>query len=463
MKKRTVFMAMLLTMAGSHMAYADDGVINASSLRVRQKASLSSSTISSLPRNTKITTLGKEGDFYKINYKGQTGYVYSSYVKITSGSAGTSPAGISGTVTTQHLNVRSGSGITYRVADVIILGTKVTMYQKLNGFYKINYGGKIGYVSEQYVKATGESGTGSVTPPESPSTGIGTITASVLNVRKSASMGNNVIGSISLNGKVDLYGIQNGFYKIKYNGKIGYVSEQYVKATGESGTGSVTPPESPSTGIGTITASTLNVRKSASIGNNVIGSISLNGRVDLYGIQNGFYKIKYNGQWGYVSKSYVSLNNAPANNTNYTANGQQYVATKSINSLMSYLNTFLGTPYLWGGTTPARFNSAHRYIGGGFDCSGLIQYSYKYLGINLPRVTMDQINKGASVNMNNLQKGDLVFFRTNAAVPSQASHAGIYVGNNKFIQSPKTGDVVKISELTGYYKDKFIIGKRIIK
>ena len=88
---------------------------------------------------------------------------------------------------------------------------------------------------------------------------------------------------------------------------------------------------------------------------------------------------------------------------------------------------------------------------------------FKNIGINLPRVTTGQINKGTEVNINNLRKGDLVFFSTNLANPTEASHAGIYIGNNKFIQSPKTGYNIRISELTGYYKDQFIMGKRIVK
>ena len=406
MKKRTAFIAMLLAMASSHVALADSGIINASSLRVRQSPSLSSSTISSLSRNTKIDTLGKENDFYKINYKGQAGYVHSSYVTIAKNS--TSPTdvasvGKSGTITAQYLNVRSGSGINYPVASVVRLGDKVTMYEKANGFYKIKYAGKTGYISEQYVKVTGQNST-------------------------------NVIPTT------------NG-----------------------------TTPAAQSTGVGNITASSLNVRKTTSMGNNIIGALKTNQKVDLYGSQNGFYKIKYNGQWAYISASYVSLGsntpssntpsrgNLPESKTKYIENGRQYIATKSMDSLISQLNSFLGTPYLWGGTTPAKFAANGKYIGGGFDCSGLVQYVYKNIGINLPRVTMDQINIGASVNINNLQKGDLVFFTTNPADPHQASHAGIYIGNNRFIQSPKTGYNIKISELTGYYKDNFIIGKRIVK
>ena len=91
---------------------------------------------------------------------------------------------------------------------------------------------------------------------------------------------------------------------------------------------------------------------------------------------------------------------------------------------MSYSNKFLGTPYLWGGATPAKFNTTGQYISGGFDCSGFVQYSYKNFGINLPRTTMDQVDKGASVNINNLENGDLVFFTTNTAAPARSISCG---------------------------------------
>jgi len=147
----------------------------------------------------------------------------------------------------------------------------------------------------------------------------------------------------------------------------------------------------------------------------------------------------------------------------YIAKGQQYSVSINGNDVTTYSDTFLGTNYLWGGTTPAVSDTTGKYISGGFDCSGFVQYTYKHFDIDLPRTSMDQINKGISININDLKNGDLVFFKTNPALPDQVSHVGIYIGNNKFIHSPKSGDVIKTSELTGYYKEKFVIGKRIIK
>ncbi|OEJ24288.1 hypothetical protein AS594_07095 [Streptomyces agglomeratus] len=111
---------------------------------------------------------------------------------------------------------------------------------------------------------------------------------------------------------------------------------------------------------------------------------------------------------------------------------------------------YLGTPYVWGGTSP-----------GGFDCSGLIQYVYGKAGIQLPRVTYEQINVGHSVQPNKLRPGDLVFFDTDRK-RTGPDHVGIYMGGGKFIHAPRPGSAVKISSLAdSYYMDRWMAGRRI--
>lgn len=100
----------------------------------------------------------------------------------------------------------------------------------------------------------------------------------------------------------------------------------------------------------------------------------------------------------------------------------------AIASVLEAAYSQLGVPYVWGGTSP----------GSGLDCSGLTQYAYRQAGIEIPRVTYDQINVGRKVSLNDLQPGDLLF-------PADTSHVSIYLGDGNVIHAPQTGDVVKIT------------------
>mgnify|MGYP003365639508 CR=1 FL=1 len=103
----------------------------------------------------------------------------------------------------------------------------------------------------------------------------------------------------------------------------------------------------------------------------------------------------------------------------------------SNDSIIAYASSFLGTPYVWGGTSPNP----------GFDCSGFTQYVYKKFGISLGRTTYDQIKDGVEISRDQLQPGDLVFFGT----WDNPHHMGMYIGNGMYIHAPHTGDVIKIS------------------
>ena len=113
----------------------------------------------------------------------------------------------------------------------------------------------------------------------------------------------------------------------------------------------------------------------------------------------------------------------------------------------------VGTPYRWGGNTPE----------GGFDCSGLIGYVYRdSIGLQLPRSTREMIvMRAPSVSRAALQSGDLVFFATNGG--GQVSHAGIYVGEGRFVHAPRTGGTVRLDSLSNsYWKRSYLSAKRVI-
>jgi peptidoglycan DL-endopeptidase CwlO len=104
---------------------------------------------------------------------------------------------------------------------------------------------------------------------------------------------------------------------------------------------------------------------------------------------------------------------------------------------------YLGVPYRWGGSSPS-----------GFDCSGFVMYVFAQIGVSLPHSTYAMYAMGTPVSMGQLQPGDLVFF-------NGLGHMGIYIGGGQFIHSPHTGDVVKISSMSGYYASAFVGARRV--
>jgi cell wall-associated NlpC family hydrolase len=143
-----------------------------------------------------------------------------------------------------------------------------------------------------------------------------------------------------------------------------------------------------------------------------------------------------------VNKTITKINEIRKTTPKYTPSRGS--ASLSGNAVIAYASNFLGTPYLWGGTSPST----------GFDCSGFTQYVYSHFGISVGRTTYDQINDGVQVSRANLKAGDLVFFGRDGS----PNHMGIYVGDNTYIHSPRTGDVIKVSAMT---RPDYITGRRV--
>ncbi|WP_052668807.1 C40 family peptidase [Nitriliruptor alkaliphilus] len=97
---------------------------------------------------------------------------------------------------------------------------------------------------------------------------------------------------------------------------------------------------------------------------------------------------------------------------------------------------YLGVPYLWGGTDPAK----------GLDCSGFVQRAFRDIGVQLPRVSVDQGRRGQAVaSLAEARPGDLVFWRGDGRRPN---HIGIYAGDGRMLVAPRTGDVVRYQAIT---------------
>lgn len=107
--------------------------------------------------------------------------------------------------------------------------------------------------------------------------------------------------------------------------------------------------------------------------------------------------------------------------------------------LVEIARSMIGTPYRYGGESPEE----------GFDCSGLVQYTYQRAGYELPRTTGQQYRHVQPIPSRFLRPGDLVFF--NSKFDRFVSHVGIYLGNNRFIHAPSSGKSVSVANLRDPY------------
>ncbi len=103
----------------------------------------------------------------------------------------------------------------------------------------------------------------------------------------------------------------------------------------------------------------------------------------------------------------------------------------------------VGVPYRYGGNSPS-----------GFDCSGLVQYSYLQAGVITPRTTGQLWSTAQPVSNTELRKGDLLFFR----IGGKMSHVGLYVGGRRFVHAPQSGRSVSVASLDAPYYRRALIG-----
>lgn len=405
-------------------------VVNVStSLRVRQSPSTSSSVVGILRGGQTFEIKGKSGSWYYINANGLTGYIHGDYVQVgenssnnggqSSGNNGqssennsgmdTSLAGKTGKVVnvSTSLRIRQSPSTSSSVVGSLSAGQTFKINGKNGAWYNIDAQGTKGHVHGDYVQ--------------------------VLSGNESSNSGSNNNQSGSQNNNLDE----------SYNGKAGKV----VNVT-----------------------TNLRLRSQPSTSSSVLAYLLPNERFTLQGkTSSGWFKVNYNGKIGYLHEDYVKIvssdeganGNTGGNQNGSTSGGQ--VNQSKYEQVLSIMKSQIGSPYIYGGAgetlTSSLLSSLRRtfpdhaargfydipsnYLNGNyraFDCSGLMQWSFRQAGISLGRTTWDQINNGYEVSPSNAKPGDLLFF-------SNLGHVGMYIGNGQWIEAPNKGKFVSITSV----------------
>ena len=282
MNKKTIItsMAVLQLFAGTINAQSNQGIVTATSLNVRSGPATSYTTKFIVNKGDNVTVEDSADGWYKITTKdGKNGWASSKYIQTSQNTTTTKVVSIS------SLNMRSGPSTSYSIIEVLTKDTQVEVISVEDGWAKIKYNSKTGYVSNQYLS---DKKVEEVTQ-------IKYVNATTLNVRSGPSTTYSIIDTLKQDAKVEVISIENNWAKIKHNNEIGYVSAEYLS-----------DKKVETIQIKYVNATTLNVRSGPSTTYSIIDTLKQNDEVKVISIENNWAKIKHNDEIGYVSAEYLS-------------------------------------------------------------------------------------------------------------------------------------------------------------
>ncbi len=362
------------------------------------------------------------------------------------------------------LNMRSGPSTGYSVVDIAYRDEVVVVISQSGDWYKVIYNLQEGYMHRDYLD---------ISSVENAELGYGKINSYCVNLRSGPSTSYEVVAQAYEGAKAYIIGMNDGWYKVIYDGAYAYVRsdlldltqypyenressnepkyfikgepisdaqepEENEKAEEAPDAGETQPaepqPEEPKptlSGTATVDASALYLREQPTTSSRALGMAYRDETVALLDQTGEWYHVSYDGTKGYMFGEYLIINGP-------SSAGQE---------LVECAKQYLGVPYVWGGASPS-----------GFDCSGFVQYVARSCGYSIGRTVTQQWEYGTQVTRDTLQPGDLIFFSN--TYESGLSHIGIYVGDGQFIHSPSSGDVVKISDLDSSYYSSHYYGAR---
>ena len=287
-----------------------------SNLRVREGASLQSTVIGYLVNGEVVNIKGETEEWYRIDFKGHEAYVSKEYIEVTTLSKASRAVQKGQVYNTGGvgLNVRQAASSTSARIGILKDGEVVQVNSKSGDWYNISYGNKTGFVHSKYIKLiqTTESGTNNnITKGK-----VKNITSN-LRVRQAPSTSALTIGYLLGGQEVEITGESGEWYKINFNGKVGYSHKDYITkiSNGSSGSSNNNNGSTVTEKDGTVDATDgLRVREGAWTNTKILGVLNHGSVVKIVDTNGSWYKIKYGSGYGYVHKDYVTIKTSSNNN-----------------------------------------------------------------------------------------------------------------------------------------------------
>lgn len=440
-----------------------------------------------------------------------------------------------GTVNTETLRLRKEPSTDSIVLELLSKDDKVEILEEKDEWYKVKFKDYTGYVSKEFISKNGEIKSSEEKNNEKnnseENTTENTTTEGTVNVKSKNAVTNvevkvyilplinsNVITSLEQKTSVEIVNIAGGWAYVNVNDVSGWIrldklsiseSNNNSNANSSETNNSQSASKEKSTTTQTssqettkqteftvrnayVSASSVNVRSSASTSSQVVTTLLQNEQIKLVGEENGWYKVKVNNKNGYILKTLVSdtkvqvtsrsavatrettkTTNTTTSNTattstqaanqtssvssNTATTQEQQSSTKTTSQtssskgeqVVAYAKNYLGCKYVYGGSGPSVF-----------DCSGFTMYVYKHFGYSMGHSAVTQAYLGTYVPRSNLQPGDLIIFNNQAN--TSIGHVGMYVGGGNFIHASSGSGKIIISPLSNaYYNTRYVTARRI--
>lgn len=452
-------------------------------INLRSKPRTSASILNAFGEGTRADVL--EGpivddagtSWYKVVIQGTRGYMAAEFLGLPAGSGGGSGGGgggstVTGTGTISGTNgdgarCRSKASTNGSIITVLSEGTAVDLRGDVsNGWQPVRCDGRNGFVSAEYVTVGGTT----PDPDDDDDVDDGgfapgtTLMVSATNgdgvrLRSRASSNASILTVVPEGSNVEVRrGSTGQWIAVRHAAGNGFMHRDFLEVADEPTNPPIKSVLDP--GDHGLVTSEINFRARASFDSSVIAVAKENTVVEvLGGPTNGFYKVTWVGQTGYMHSDYLMWtdqdvstgdgvggpgdpDDGPADDGDSTAMGRKMVR---------YAERYLGYPYVWATHGPNTF-----------DCSGFTYWvSLKTAGIDIGAGTWSQSVSGRPVAFGSLQPGDLVFFQN--TYTWGLSHVGMYIGDGKFIHAENEQTGIVISDLNSpYYKTRWFGARRVI-